>query len=477
MIARGSSSRWLVAVVLGLWAAGASAAEVNGFLNSRTQWTRARFEGLLPTRDLPQFLQTVELNAQVRQSYTERSFVSGDLSLFLHAGGTYRSRNADGEEVVVGDHDSPFTRPSVSLNELYVNHEVRPELNLLAGKKRVVWGSGLAFNPTDLLNPPKDPTDPSLQRAGAWMARVEVPLETLAFTLLFAPGVTEEFHGLPRRLLYDAQDAAHFLVAARAYALVLDSDLNLMAFYSDRFGDAFEDKLRWGASFSRVFDAVEVHFEALLQTGSARAYPQSGCVRDVPAALACAQNGTALFARDRLEDPALYARALVGARYQSEEETLFSVEYLYQGDGYTPTQFQDQISALALVDQARARGLEPAGMEELPLAGEGGGGSTRFSFQPSGQHYLFLTFQQPKIRDDFTLGLVLITSLQDLSGVFAPSLAWSATEWLNVTASAFLPYAGPDALGATRPPTQERIHEYSLLPMKYRAMLELRAFY
>ena len=87
----------------------------------------------------------------------------------------------------------------------------------------------------------------------------------------------------------------------------------------------------------------------------------------------------------RLEDPGLTARALVGARYQGEEETLFSVEYLYQGDGYTPTQFQDQISALALVDQARAMGLEPAGLEELPQAGVGGSGSTRFSFQPSGR--------------------------------------------------------------------------------------------
>ena len=60
-----------------------------------------------------------------------------------------------------------------------------------------VGQAGKAFNPTDLLNVRKDPTDPTFQRAGAWLARVEAPFESSAFTLLFAPQVTQSAFGIP----------------------------------------------------------------------------------------------------------------------------------------------------------------------------------------------------------------------------------------------------------------------------------------
>lgn len=464
-----------------LLSATAGAAEVNGFAYSRTQWSEPRLGGLLPTRDLPLILEMLELNTQLRQSYLPGGYVYGDVSAFLQAGGTYRTQGADGEEVVVGDHPTAATRPFFSLNELYLTHEFLPELNVLVGKKRLVWGSGIAFNPTDLLNPPKDPTDPSLQRTGAWMARVEVPLESAAFTLLFSPQVTSEASGLPTHLLYQpswqrTDEEAHFLLAARAYALVRDSDVNLMLFYSNRYGDAFEDKLRFGGSFSKVFDALEVHAEALLHLGSSRAVPGSACLSEERAAFACLSAGTPLFSLARLESNDLHARALAGARYLTENETLLSAEYLFQSDGYTPAQFQSVVNALTLAEVARQRGLEPPELGPFGASGSASG-STRFTFEPLGQHYLFLTLQRPRIAEDFTLTLVWMSSLQDLSGLLAPSLAWSATEWLTVTASAFLPYAGPASLGAVRADTGAAVHEYSLVPIKARAMLELRAFY
>ncbi len=136
---------------------------------------------------MPQVDELLEFNVQVKHGYAERGFVSGDLSLFARFAGSFVTADAEGNRVPVPDHDVPALRPLVSLNELYLSQEVRPELNLLAGKKRIVWGPGMAFNPTDLLNPLKDPTDPTFQRAGAYLARVEVPLESYAFTLLGEP--------------------------------------------------------------------------------------------------------------------------------------------------------------------------------------------------------------------------------------------------------------------------------------------------
>ena len=69
----------------------------------------------------------------MKHAYAERGFVAGDLSLFLQASGLYRAADANGDEQVVPDHDSPQARPVVSLNELYLSQDLVPELNLLVG--------------------------------------------------------------------------------------------------------------------------------------------------------------------------------------------------------------------------------------------------------------------------------------------------------------------------------------------------------
>jgi hypothetical protein len=88
-----------------------------------------------------------------------------------------------------------------------VFHDFVPQLNVVLGKKRIVWGAGLAFNPTDLLNPRRDPTDPTFQRAGAWVAQLEAPFETMTFSLLFAPTVLESMSGIPAAFMQPKEGA------------------------------------------------------------------------------------------------------------------------------------------------------------------------------------------------------------------------------------------------------------------------------
>lgn len=459
----------------------ALAAEVTGYVESRTQYGRSKVDGLLPTDAVPEWQELLELNVQPRQDYGERGAVVGDLSLFLAAAGHYRALDEDGREVAVGAKDTPSSRPFVSLNELYLRHEFRPELNVLAGKKRVVWGPGLAYNPTDLLNPPKDPTDPALQRAGAYLVQVEVPLERFTFTLLASPAVLEQQNGLPQALLrypsWDRQDDQwHYLLAARAYALLWDTDLNLMVFHSNRYRDGFEDKTRVGLSASRVFGATEVHVEGLVQRGSARALPVGECLTDRFAAVACGLAQRPFFTTPRLDEQRLRPTVLAGARYQFEDESLFSLEYLFQDEGLTHAEFQDYVNALALARVARRLGVP---FEGVPGAApqQGGGLPQKFAFVPVQRHYLFANFQKPKLRDDWTLGAVLVWSLRDLSGLVSPSVAWSATEWMTLTLSGFVPFGGPDRLAARVPETDERVGEYALAPFDYRALLQVRLFY
>src|SRR4029077_9652932 len=125
----------------------------------------------------------------------------GDISLVYQNGWLFYDRDGMGGRGTYPEHDVATLHPFVVPGELYFNYSPKPWLNFLIGKKRIVWGSGFAFNPTDLINPPKDPTDPNLQRAGAWVARVELPFKWFTLSALFAPSVLYQYNGLPSQML------------------------------------------------------------------------------------------------------------------------------------------------------------------------------------------------------------------------------------------------------------------------------------
>ncbi|MDX2012396.1 MAG: hypothetical protein SFW67_19525 [Myxococcaceae bacterium] len=459
--------------------------DVTGYGMSRTQFTRARPWGLVPTNDIPQLQQLLEFNAQVKVSVKGHSYLSTDVSLIANFGGFYRGTDTNGREVALADRSSPQVQPIVSINEFFVSHEFLPELNVLVGKKRIVWGPGLAFNPTDLLNPRRDPTDPTFQRSGVWLAQVEAPLSFATFSLVFAPTQLKQVSGLPTHFLYwpswDARDTqAHYQLAARAYALVWDTDINLMFFYGNRSVDDFEAKPRVGLSFSRIFfEALEVHGEALFQTGSPRDFINADCVTSLVTANVCQAQRTPFTTKSKLTEEALRPRVLVGARWQFSDDSLLSLEYLYQHDGWNQDHFQTFANVLGLIPEARQLGFDAA---SIPGAGAllGGTGSdglpVRFAFDPRGRHYGFITFQKPRIFEDFTLQAVVIANLRDLSSIVNASLTWSATEWLNLSLLAFAPIPGPDAL-AVRTSQGIPVTEFGISPFAFRAMFEARAFF
>jgi hypothetical protein len=461
------------------------AVDATGYLASRLSFTRSRTWGLVPTDDQPQLQALLELNTQVKVGIRAHTFAYSDLSLVANRSGAYHAFR-DGHDVLLDDHATAAASPVVSLNELYASHELWPELNVLVGKKRIAWGAGTAFNPTDLLNPRRDPTDPTFQRAGAWLAQVEAPLPWATFTLLFAPTVLEQQSGIPTTVLTWPDSAnrgagLHYQLAARAYALVADAELNAMLYFGNQSVDAFRAKPRLGLSASRFFFTdYELHLEALVQQGSPRQVVTGACVAGVAQAAACSAAKTPFLATPRLDDTTLLPRVLLGSRRQFADDSMLSIEYLYQADGWGGQEYQDYANALDLAAKGRAAGLSVA---QVPGAAELLGQSTstdglpsRFAFDPRGRHYLLASFQKPRIRDDFTATLTVVANLADLSSLLSTSLAWAATDWLTLTLYAFLPLPGPDSL-APKTPAGVAVSEYGAAPFAVRTLLELRAFY
>lgn len=462
-------------------------AEANGYVLGRFSYTRPRTWGLLPTSDVPVLSLLLEVNAQVQFKYWRDSKVYGDISLVGQAGFIYRVLDADGNVVDAPARDVASVRPLVSINELYVHQETVPALTFTVGKKRVTFGSGFAFTPTDILNVRRDPTDPTSQRAGVWLAQAQLSLERFTFDVVFSPAVLKSAYGIPYQFVvhpeWDKQDdQAHYQLVGRAGTLLWDTDINLLLYYGNKYNDAFEKKFRVGGSVSRVFfNALEVHAELLVQSGSSRMYFNPDCVADAATALGCASRQEVFVERSLLDDPALRPTVLAGGRYTFPDDSMLSVEYLFQSDGYTPSQFQDQVNALDLLQQAAAVGISP---NRIPGAaeflGQGAGGEAtpqRFAFQPTAKHYLFLSYMKTQIFNDFTAQLVTVVNLQDLSSLWTPSVQWSATEWLQLGLYGMFLAPGPDALAATVPSSGQKVSEYSLLPISWRAFLEARVYY
>ena len=418
------------------------AVEVNGYVDNRLQYSYVA-PGSWPVSagDVPTLEDMLEGNVQLKIHLGRRAFVYADLSLIYQ-------------------HSGPLVAPS----ELYATGSPRAWINLTAGKKRIVWGSGFAFNPTDLLNPPKDPTDPTFQRAGAWMARVELPLEKLTVTTLFAPGTLTSASGLPSSMLrYPSDPENHYLLAARLYLLLFDSDINVIYYFSNQYSDAFKNKSRIGVSASRYFGNYELHVESLFQMGSATPFSDHACAVDAN----CDPSSALSFSR--LDDGRVYLRLIAGARTTFADQSLLSLEYYYQGDGYSDSEFQDLITVLA-----RAQAAVTASAAPLPT--QAGALPQRFVFNPLRQHYLIVSYSKPHIHDDVTIGATLIAGLRDLSGVFSPSVAWSAREWLTLALFAFVPFRGLP-VGQARLPNGAGVSEFSLQPADFRALLEARAFF
>ena len=459
-------------------------AEVNGYFWNRFQYTLVRPDVPVPTQDLPSLHDIMEGNIQLKVRLGAPAFFYADISLFYQVGGLYYKNDGMGGRESVDNHDVPSLRPFVVPSELYLSYSPKPWLNLLVGKKRIIWGSGFAFNPTDLVNPPRDPTDPSFQRSGGWVARVELPFEKFTVSALFSPSVLYQQSGIPYAVMqYPGFNAAetpklappdqdlHYLLALRLYALIYDADVNFMYFFTNRYRDQnfnvlgtacqfrdFENKSRFGVSFSRYFFTdYELHVEALLQTGSARLYPG----RNAPTGDPC---GLVPLAQTRKDTDDFLPRVLVGGRTQFKDESLLSIEYYYQADGYSQDQFEQVVRLQSLAASTMQTSGATAGA--LP---------TRFSFDPLRRHYLIASYTKPKIHDDWSVGVVLIASLTDLSGLISPQVSWNAREWLTLSVLGFIPIRGIpvneiDVNG-------KKYGEYGMTPMDFRATFEIRAYY
>jgi len=187
---------------------------------------------------------------------------------------------------------------------------------LMAGRVILRWGTGYAFNPTDVVAPEKELSDPDNTENRA-MGNDMVKLEYFGETYSLA------FCYLTKLRIKSGIKTAGSKMALRFYKNIFDIDLSLISLVNKDESPVF------GLNFAYVIgERLEIHGETSAQRGSYRNYHR--VLRD----------GIQIFQENpliesRKNDDRLYTQLLLGFQYTFMRNILWVAEYYRQDHGYS----------------------------------------------------------------------------------------------------------------------------------------------
>jgi hypothetical protein len=268
-------------------------------------------------------------------------------------------------------------------------------LSIDLGKKTLNWGKGYAWNPAAFLDRPKNPDDPELSREGFIVASTDYtksfqgPLKTLSFTPVLLPvygDVNDDFG-----------ETGRINGAAKLYLLLFDTDIDLMFFAGG------SRTTRYGFDFSRNITAnLEVHGEFSWVNGFTK---------------------TVIDMNGNTRVSTFPARNyLFGARYLSEQDTTYILEYYGNGTGFSGKELRDFFSFVDTgYETYRSTGNsgalnKAAGLFQGPYG----------KINP-GTNYLYARVSQKEPFDIlyFTPAVTLIVNTSDRSFSFMPEVMYT----------------------------------------------------
>jgi hypothetical protein len=282
-----------------------------------------------------------------------------------------------------------------SLYEAYASVIPSASFSLDAGKKRMRWGKGYAWNPVAFLDYPKDPQDPELPLKGITVLTADFTrsfkgkLQTMTFTPVLVPAannVNARF-GKP----------GHLYAAGKLYLLLYDTDLDLI------FSATGNGSSKFGFDFSRnLAPELAIHGEfAWVNDFSRRVADASGKVT------------TQKFNARNF---------LLGLRYQTRYDTTFISEYYHNGAGYSNEEMQNFFSFAGRafkVQQATGNGIPLLQAAQLQNTDYGYVNPMRDYF------YLRITKKDPYNLVYFTPAITSIYDISDRSFSLAPEVSYN----------------------------------------------------
>lgn len=298
--------------------------------------------------------------------------------------------------------------------EAYVSLTPTAHFTLDAGKKRVLWGKGYAWNPVGFLNRPKDPDDPALSQEGRPHLGLDLiksftagRLANIGLTGLVLPVIDDWGNE-------DLGEQGDLYAAFKLYLLWYDTDLDFIYF------DGPDQPRSLGFDFAKnLAENFEVHAELAFQENAPR--------------LVIDASGNA---RQPRKDQLSY---LLGVRYLNATDTTFIVEYYHNGAGYSRDELDDFYTYQeAAFDQWQATGNATVMQRANQI--------TRPYYQQRnfGEDYFYLKISQKEPFDllYFNPWVAAVVNLQDTSFNLQPGATWTPVTNLELNLRVGIP-VGP----------------------------------
>lgn len=273
--------------------------------------------------------------------------------------------------------------------EAYAQYGFGDGLSVRVGKQRIAWGSGFAWNPTNRIEPPKNPLNTGLEQEGADAVRLDFIPTSWAGVILVAARSETTVSDLP----FAVRTAPRRTAGLRVRFLVRDTDLALV--YS---GGRGQHTLA-GADLGRSVGAVALHAEIATYLGA-----------EMPPA----------------REGARFWRAAMGALKSLGESTSLSVEYFFNQEGYDDAARADY---LAQLEGTAARAFSPAlpaPERALALSAYGALASVPYAGGLGlGRHYLQGAWTRSTPGGRWTTAARGVLGLSDGGLALTPGLAFS----------------------------------------------------
>jgi len=206
-----------------------------------------------------------------------------------------------------------------SIHELAADLSLSENVDVVIGKKILKWGTGYAFNPTGVVEPPRSPSDPSdrlSQNDGRTLASITAFIGKNSFTVVYVSDADISTHDFR----WGTSE-----IAARAYVFLDGLDLSLIGHYRE------SDRVELGFNTSYVIgDNLELHAEVLGQRGSSLLY-HPVILSDDSQQYFTANPAAALYA----DSHTLFFKTLLGGQYTFENGINVILEYYHNDEGLT----------------------------------------------------------------------------------------------------------------------------------------------
>lgn len=207
-----------------------------------------------------------------------------------------------------------------TLRQAYAQYSFGDGLTLRVGKQRIAWGSGFAWNPTNRLEPARNPLNTGLEQEGSWAVRMDlVPAAWVGLILVAARD-----RATPADLPFETKGTTRRTGAVRARFLVKDTDLALV------LSGGTNARSLVGFDLGRsLAGSISVHAEGAFYGG---------------AELLPARSDRRFF------------RLAAGLLYLRGQGTSLSLEYFWNGEGYREEEMTAYLSGL---DRSYAQAQDP----------------------------------------------------------------------------------------------------------------------